>query len=82
MICLHQQNILNLSRSSQLERQFESELDQTPVVHGGINDPEGRRGIYIRVGCEELRMIEEIEELRPEIKPHTFAPRHWKMFDG
>src|SRR5690242_13772298 len=54
------------------ESQLQRELNQTRVVDGIVNDAEGGGSIDIllaaaaRAAHVELRMVEEVEELRPE----------------
>src|ERR1035438_8402321 len=67
-----------------LKRQFESELNHPRIVHRVINH--GKRGrIEVRTGPDtagrtELRMVEQVEELRPKIQPHSF-PRNKVLND-
>src|SRR5215469_13519348 len=58
-----------------LERQLQPELDQPRVVHGVADLPERGRRAYIvghagNPGQAELRMVEQVEYLGPEIQPH------------
>src|SRR5258708_27916663 len=75
------------SQEGGLERQLETELHETRVVHRG-SDRAKRRGVEIRhkkaaggVGGRKLRMVEEVEEFRPEIQAHVF-PRQGELLDN
>src|SRR5260370_6290958 len=74
------------SQERELERQLETELNETGVVDGGI-DRAKTRGVEIRnekaargIRRSELRMVEEVEEFRPEIQAHVF-PRQGELLD-
>src|SRR5215472_4777175 len=61
------------------ESQFQPELHQARIVHRVIDHGEGR-GVEVRAGAvaagrAELRVVEQIEELSPEIQSHPFADR-------
>ena len=63
-----------------LEQEFEGKLNQTWVIHRIVYDAESGRGIQVRSRAAELRMIEQIEELGPQVKPHPFTRQH-EMLD-
>src|SRR5580704_15990242 len=64
-------NSRNSSRSvvRPLKQIFQSELDQARVRAGGADDSEtGRTGVLRRPGVAELRVIEDVEELRAKLQ--------------
>jgi hypothetical protein len=67
------------SQGRGLERKLESELDETGVVHSRVHRAKTQRTNVINWRTE-LRVIEKVEELRPEIQAHVF-PRQREFFD-
>src|SRR5271154_6634297 len=62
-----------------LERQLQSELDEARGVYGGVDRPK-TASVDVAEWLTELRMVEEVEEFRPEIQTHIF-PRQLELFD-
>src|ERR1700722_6379713 len=67
------------SKRRGLERQLEPELDEARVVHSRIDRAEAE-GIDVVDGHAELRMVEKVEEFRPEVQSHVF-PGKGELFD-
>lgn len=73
-----------------LEPQLKGKLYRAGIIHCLINrltdHPKTTRRINVLLSGtgdtrqKEMRMIKEIEELRPEIQSHAF-PREWEMLD-
>src|ERR1022692_4767498 len=71
-----------------LEQKLKRKLNQARVIHRRVNRAETRR-IELRAGGAdaaarrtELRMIEQIEDLGPEIEPHPLAPGQNEVLDS
>src|ERR1017187_9740723 len=70
-----------------LEQKLKRKLNQTRVIHRGVNRAEARctefraRGADAAAGGAELRMIEQIEDFEPEIEPHPLAPGQQEVLD-
>src|ERR1700722_11103059 len=73
-------NLKSSCQSPKLESKLQAELHQTRVVHGGIHRAKPRR-VDIGHRRTELRVVKEVEELRPEIQAHAF-PRQRELFDN
>ena len=64
---------------ARLEPQFQGELNQARIVHGIVDDPECARSIDVLLAAAsgathvELRMVEQVEELGPELQVHAFV---------
>src|SRR6516164_6956334 len=72
---------LLVTRHWVLERELQRKLDQTRVVHGGVNCSEACR-VYVYNGNIKLWMIPQIEEFSPELQEHTLAEGKSKVLDG
>ena len=64
----------------ELEREFESKLHHARIVHRRVHRAKPR-STNIGNRHAELRVIEQVEELCPEIQAHAF-PRKRKLFDN
>src|SRR5580698_3538987 len=62
-----------------LESQLQTELDETWVVYRRVDRAEAE-AVDVVEGHAELRMVEKVEEFRPEIQTHIF-PRQLELFD-
>ena len=77
----------NAQSETPLELELEGELHQARVIHGVVDHPESRGRIYVLLssvadaGHEILRVIEEIEELGPELQSHSLAEGQWQVLD-
>src|SRR6266567_7269531 len=70
-----------------LESQLQSELDQSRVIDCVVDDSESTRSIDVLLATAprsahiELRVIEQVEELRPELQSHPFPERQREVLD-
>jgi len=75
------------TESSRLELKLERELNQARVVHGVVDHSETGGRVYVHFSgacgtCQVvLRMIEEIEKLRPELQIHPLPERQRNVLD-
>src|SRR5271165_1629989 len=68
------------SHERSLKGELQPKLNQAWVVHGRGNLAELSRGVDVRRWKAKLRMVEQIEEFRPEVQPNVL-PRQRKLLD-
>src|SRR5258708_5166741 len=78
----------NLDRTElSLEPQLQRKLNQSRVIHRVVDDAEGRRSIDVLLSAAaraseiELRMVEQVGELSPELKTGALAEREREIFN-
>src|ERR1022692_836350 len=64
-----------------LERELEGELHQARVVQGRVHRAKSG-GVDIANRQSEMRVVEEVEELCPEIQAHAFPGQRESLDDG
>ena len=70
----------SVTARAKLKRKFESSLYHAWIIHRGVNHAKSSRRVEIRRRRSELRMVEQVEELRSKVQLHAFT-RKQKVLD-
>ena len=86
-VCLGLPEVETADSQVPLKIELEGKLNDARVIHRSIHYPEASSGVDVlhpaaAATHEELGMVEDIEELSPELHHHAFAERQGKVLDG